>query len=133
MSHFTTIKTVLRDRAMVCESLRYLHHEFREGENLSVRGYQGQMERAEIVISTGCDYDIGLRRGAEENYEAVADWDWGVKNYAKERFQREAFLQQINQAYARCAIVQEAFEHGYIVEERVLANKEIEILVSETM
>jgi hypothetical protein len=134
MSHFTTLKTVVRDRDVLCEALRFLHHEFRVGENLSVRGYQGQTESAEIVVQTGCAYDIGFRREPDQTYGAVADWDWGIKRQAQARFQRDAFLQQVNQAYARCALVQQAREHGYIVEEeRVLAGGEIEIVVSEAM
>jgi hypothetical protein len=134
MSHFTTVKTVIRDREQLCEALRHLHHEFRVGENLAVRGYQGNTERAEVVVTTGCAYDIGFRRESDQAYGAVADWDWGVRREAAPQFQRDAFLQQVNQAYARCALVQQAREHGYVVEEeRVLAGGEIELVVSEAV
>ncbi len=134
MSHFTTIRTVIRDRETLCEALRHLHREFRVGENLTVRGYQGRTEQAEIVVPTGCAYDIGFRRESDQTYGAVADWDWGIKREASPQFQREAFLQQVNQAYARCGLVQQATVHGYVIEEeRVLPNGEIELVVSEAM
>ncbi len=134
MSHFTTVKTVIREREQLCEALRFMHHEFRAGENLTVRGYQGKTELAEVVVPTGCSYDIGFRREADQAYCAVADWDWGVKREAAPQFQKDAFLQRVNQAYARCALVQQAREHGYVVEEeRVLAGGEIELIVSEAI
>lgn len=134
MSHFTTIRTIIRDRETLCEALRHLHREFRVGENLAVRGYQGRKERAEIVVPTGCAYDIGFRREADQTYGAVADWDFGIQCEASPQFQRDAFLQQINQAYARCGLVQQARVHGYVIEEeRVLASGEIELVVSEAM
>lgn len=134
MSHFTILKTVLRDRETLSEALRHLHHQFRVGENLSVRGYQGRTEPAEIVVETGCAYDIGFRREADQSYGVVADWDYGIARQAQPRFRRDAFLQELNQAYARCGLVQQAKEHGYIIEgERVLASGEIELVISETM
>ena len=134
MSHFTTLKTVVRDREQLCAALRHLHHTFRVGEQLTVRGYQGKTERADVVVETGCAYDIGFRKEADQTYGAVADWDFGIRNQAGTQFQREAFLQAVNQAYARCALVQQAIEHGYVIEEeRVLANGEIELVVSEAM
>ena len=134
MSHFTTIKTIIRDRELLCETLRGLHHAFRVGESLAVRGYQGSTLSAEVVVSTGCAYDIGFQRQGDQSYAAVADWDWGVKREAAPQFQQDTFLRQVNQAYARCGVVQQAREHGYvIVEDRVLPSGEIEILVSEAM
>ena len=134
MSHFTTIKTVLRDQETLCEALRYMHHQFRVGENLTVRGYQGRTEKSQVVVPTGCAYDIGFQRQPDQTYGAVADWGFGIQGEAPAQFQRETFLQQVNQAYARCALVQQAKVHGYIIEgERVLASGEIEFVVSEAM
>ena len=134
MSQFTTVKTVIRDRETLCAALRQLHHTFREGEQLSVRGYQGLTERAEVVVETGCAYDIGFRRETDQTYAAVADWDFGIVREAQPRFHRDTFLQQVNQAYARCGLVQQAKEHGYVIEEeRVLASGVIELVVSEAM
>ncbi len=134
MSHFTTIKTVIRDRETLREALRSLHYEFREGENLSVRGYQGRVERAEVVVQTGCAYDIGFQRQADQSYGAVADWDWGIQREAQPQFHREAFLRQVNQAYVRCGVIEQAKIHGYVVvEDRVLSNGELELVVETTM
>ena len=62
MSHFLRIKTQLREREPLVQALRTLHHEFKEGERLLVRGYQGNRETADIVVDTHSNYDIGFRR-----------------------------------------------------------------------
>ena len=96
MSHFLRIRTQIREREHLVRALRDLHHRFREGENLVVRGYAGNRETAEVVVDTGSEYDIGFRRQAEE-YEVVADW-WGVEGNAPLR--REAFIREVSRQYA---------------------------------
>ena len=129
MSHFTTIRTVIRDKALLCDSLRHLHHNFQEGERVLIRGYQGNTAHGEVVVNTGCQYDIGFQRQQDQTFAVCADW-WGVHNNT--RIREAEFLRQINQTYQHLAVRRQVELHGYIVEEeRVLANGEIEIVVSE--
>ena len=130
MSHFVQIRTQIREREQLVAALRDLHHQFREGENLQIRGYSGSRETAEVVVDTGSQYDIGFRRpGQQQEYECVADW-WGVEGNSSIR--QQSFLQQINQQYAYRVVLEEAREQDMIVEEdQVLENGDRVVLLSE--
>jgi hypothetical protein len=128
MSHFLRIQTQLREREPLVQALRALHHEFKEGERLTVRGYAGNRETAQIVVGTHSAYDIGFRR-ADQAYEVVADW-WGVEKDTPIR--QQTFLQQIQQQYAYNVVREQAKEQDLVwEEERVEENGEIVILLSE--
>ena len=128
MSHFVRIRTQIREREHLVQALRDLHHQFQEGENLVVRGYSGNRERAEVVVNTGSQYDIGFKRQAQE-YEVVADW-WGVEGNTSIR--QEPFIQQVNRQYAYNLIRDQAHEQNLIVEEeQQLENGDVVILLSE--
>jgi hypothetical protein len=132
MSHFTKVKTVIRDQEILCEALRQLHHQFRQGENLPVRGFLGGSETAQVVVNTGCSYDVGFQRQADQSFAAVADWDWGIRREAAARFQKDAFLAEVHQKCAHLRLRAEAVERGLIIEEeRVLPNGEIELVLCE--
>ena len=117
---------------MLCEALRELHHEFREGENLTVRGYQDNTQTAQVVVNTGCSYDIGFQRQSDGRFDAVADWDWGIARQAAPQFHQDRFLAEVNQKYAHLAVREEVRQRGFILEEeRELPNGEIELVVCE--
>ena len=130
MSHFTKIKTLIREREVLCDALRDLHYQFREGERVTVNGYLNNTETAEVVVNTGCKYDIGFQRQGDGVYAAVADWDWGIRREALPRFHQDAFLGEINQKYAHLNVRREVKAKGYTIEqENVLDNGEIELVV----
>ena len=75
MSHFSTVKTELRDRAALIEALRDLGHDPSEGER-PVRGYRGQTVQAELAVLGEQGGDIGFRwNDATGSYELVTDLD----------------------------------------------------------
>jgi hypothetical protein len=128
MSHFVRIRTQIREREHLIQALRDLHYQFQEGQNLAVRGWQGNREPAEVVVQTGSQYDIGFRRQAGE-YEVVADW-WGVEHSTSLR--QEAFLGQVAQRYSYNVVRAQAREQYLMVEEeQELENGDIVILLSE--
>lgn len=128
MSHFQRIRTQIREREHLVQALRDLHHQFREGENLVVRGWSGNRETAQVVVDTGSQYDIGFRRTAQE-FEVVADW-WGVEGNTKIR--QEPFIQQVNRQYAYNVIREQAREQNLIFEEeQVMENGDRVIILSE--
>lgn len=128
MSHFLRIRTQIREREHLVQALRDLHYQFQEGQNLVVRGYANNRETAEVVVDTGCAYDIGFQRKAQE-YDIVADW-WGVQGNSPIR--QEAFVQQVNRQYAYNLIRNQAVEQNLIVEEeQLLENGDLVILLSE--
>ena len=132
MSHFLRIQTQLREREQLLAALRDLHYQHQVSPNqandLLLRGYAGNRERAEVVLSTGCAYDIGFQRKTDGN-EVVADW-WGVEGNSQIR--REQFIQQVNRQYAYNVIRDQMREQNLIVEEeRTLENGEVLITLSE--
>lgn len=128
MSHFQRIRTQIREQQHLVQALRDLHYQFREGENLVVRGWSGNRETAQVVVDTGSQYDIGFKRQAQE-YEVVADW-WGVQGNTQIR--QEQFIQQVNRQYAYNVIRDQAREQNLIFEEeQILENGDRVIILSE--
>ena len=93
MSHFTSIKTKLYDRATIEKSLSDLNIKW-ETEVNKVRGYKNQEEVAEIVIRQSNNHDIGFKWNGKE-YELVTDLMFWEQKYSVNKF-----LNQVNQRYA---------------------------------
>lgn len=132
MSHFIKIMTQIREREQLLAALRDLHYQHQASPNyandLVVRGYSGNRELAEVVVNTGCNYDIGFQRKTE-GYEVVADW-WGVERNSQVR--REQFIQQVNRQYAYNVIHDQVREQNLIVEEeQTFENGDTVIILSE--
>lgn len=129
MSHFSQVQTVIRDRALLEESLRQLQFEFQSAGEITIRGYQGNTECAQVVVDTGCRYDIGFQRQEDGSFAVSADW-WGIEFNTQIR--QESFMQTLNRTYAHLTVKQQVLEQGLIIEqERVLPNGEIELVVCE--
>jgi len=132
MSHFLKIMTEIREREQLLATLRDLHYQHQTSPNqandLLVRGYSGNQERAEVVVNTGSAYDIGFQKKTD-GYEVVADW-WGVQRNSP--IKQAAFVQQINRQYAYNVIRDQIREQDLIMEEeRTLENGDVIITLSE--
>ena len=113
MSHFSTVKTELRDRQALLEALTDLGHDPADGEQ-QVRGYRGQTVPAELAIRQANGADIGFRRNpASGSYELVTDLDLWNQQVPVERF-----LAQLSQRYALRTILAATAEEGFQVSER---------------
>ncbi|SBO44615.1 DUF1257 domain-containing protein [Cyanobium sp. NIES-981] len=114
MSHFSTVKTELRDREALLAALQDLGHDPREGE-LPVRGYRGQTELAHMAIAQPNGADIGFRLNpATGSYELVTDLDlWS------QRVPIERFLAQLTQRYALRTILAATDDEGFQVSEQI--------------
>ena len=129
MSHFTRVRTVIRDQVQLEDTLRQLHHRYRSGERVPIRGYAGNTEYGQVVIDTGSLYDIGYQRQADDSFAVCADW-WGVQGNTSLREQQ--FLDDVNRTYAHLTVKAQVLEQGFIIEEeKVLPNGEIELVVCE--
>ncbi len=109
MSHFTRIKTQLRDVETVKRALGDLGYEV--VENGIVHGYGGQKLDAELVVETGSKYDIGFRREGEQ-LAMVADF-WGL------HIDRQRFLNDVSQRYAYLTVCEQAQARGWQIAEEV--------------
>jgi len=113
MSHFSTVKTELRDRQALAAALGDLGHTPSEGSR-PVRGYRGQTVTAELVVSQANGADIGFRLNpASGSYELVTDLElW------KQPVPVERFLAQLSQRYALRSILAASAEEGFQVSEQ---------------
>jgi hypothetical protein len=113
MSHFSTIKTELRDRQSLLDALEDLGHGPRQG-SLMVRGYRGQTVEAQLAVAQANGADIGFRLNPETgSYELVTDLDLWNQAVPVERF-----LAQLNQRYALRSILAATAEEGFQVSEQ---------------
>ena len=126
MSHFSTVKTELRDRESLLAALRDLGQEPSSGEQ-PVRGYRGQTVTADLCCPQREGGDIGFRwNSAEQRYELVTDLDLWKQSVPVERF-----LAQLTQRYALQSILRSSAEEGYqVAEQRQQADGSIELVVT---
>src|SRR5512145_1039311 len=99
MSHFTRVKTQIKDLVQLKQALHDLEFQFQEaeaGSSLVIKGWEKQTESVQLEIKTGCSYSVGVVLN-EGNYEFVADW-WGLETYTG--VTQQDFLNKITQKYA---------------------------------
>ena len=112
MSHFSTIKTKLRNKPQLQEALEILQYDVKQDQELKVTGSHGighETVDAELAIGT----DIGFRMNPMSGeYELVADLETWNQPIPVERF-----MDKVNQQYARMTVHNTVKEMGFQVEE----------------
>ncbi len=111
MSHFSQIKTQLRNLASLETALTDLGIDWKSGP-CPVRGYRGQTINAEIAIEQENGYDIGFRWNGNE-YELVADLQYWQQPITVDRF-----LNKVTQRYAFQTVLNETAKQGFQVAEQ---------------
>lgn len=106
MSHFSQIKTQIRNLPALQSALTDLGMDWKPGP-LPVRGYQGQTQTAELVITQGNGYDIGFSQTGNE-YQLVADMEFWQQTWTVEQF-----LQKVTQRYAYHTVIDTTAEQGF--------------------
>ena len=126
MSHFSTVRTELRNRQALIEALVDLGHPPLEGSQ-PVRGYRGQTVIADLAVPQQQGADIGFRwNDAIGSYELVADLDLWRQPIPVERF-----LARLTQRYALRTILAASAEEGFQVSEQTSQlDGSIELVVS---
>lgn len=121
MSHFSKIKTSLRDLALLQKSLDDLG--VRWDENIkSLNGYKSQKCFANLVIKQNNNYDIGFTWNGTE-YQLVADLQFWQQPWSV-----ELFLDKITQRYAYNSILKATQTQGFqTVEELTQENGSIKL------
>ena len=128
MSHFTTVKTKLKDVQCLKQAIEDLGYEYVEAENeegVNVRGYNNQLETAQLCIKVSKTYDVGVRV-TNEGVELLADW-WGVET--TRGLTEQEFVNQISQRYAYHKVLKEVKARGFSVEEEEEENETIQLTV----
>ena len=121
MSHFTTIKVQIKNSEVLANILTELGHKVEV--NTQVRGYRGDKTNAEYVIHRSNGYDIGFRKGSDENYEIVADFSAAGINQSQ-------FVNEIQQKYAHQTLLNTVETQGYTIEaEEVMEDGTVRVVV----
>ena len=111
MSHFSNIKTKIRNLDSLKAALNNLDVDWKDGPAV-VRGYQGQTHQADIVVEQNNNYDFGFSWNGSE-YELVADLQ-----YWQQPLTVDGFLRQVTQGYAYQTVVQETANQGFTITEQ---------------
>ena len=113
MSHFSTVKTKLRQLEPLKKALQDLGYSPEQGER-PVRGYRGQTTQAELAVVMQEGGDLGFRWNASsDSYELVTDLDlW------KQTIPVERFLAKLTQRYALNTVLAATSEEGFQVSEQ---------------
>lgn len=130
MSHFTSVKTKIKDLVCLIRALKDLNYNFSQAtqeQQVHVRGYQGQSLDAELSIHASKTYDIGVKLTADGSYEFVADW-WGIET--TRGVTEEDFIKQVTQRYSYHKVMEEVKKRGFTLEtEEVNEEQQIQIRV----
>ena len=126
MSHFSAIRTKLRNKPQLQEALGILQYDVKEDQELKVTGNHGighETVEAELAIGS----DIGFRMNPMTGeYELVADLETWNQPVPVERF-----LDKVTQQYARMTIHNQVKEMGFQVEEEwEMEDNSIELTVT---
>lgn len=111
MSHFSQIKTQIRNLESLKDALSDLGIDWKQGPR-EVRGYRGQTHAAEVSIEQENGYDIGFRWNGQE-YELVTDLQYWQQNLSV-----DGFLRQVTQRYAYQTVMKETTKVGFQVTEQ---------------
>ena len=111
MSHFSNIKTKIRNLASLKAALNGMDIDWKEGPR-AVRGYQSETVTANIVIEQQNNYDIGFTWNGSE-YEMVTDMQ-----YWQQPLTVQGFLSRLTQGYALHTILNETEKQGFQVNEQ---------------
>ena len=127
MSHFSTIKTQLKDAEPLVKALNNLGYIINQEEKF-VKGYRGKFTAVDISMNLPGDTKVGFKWDNNSNtYELVTDLDlW--------RFELpvERFISKVTQMYAYETIISKTKEDGYqIVEQKNQNDGSIELVLTK--
>ena len=121
MSHFSKIKTSLKDLNLLQKSLDDLGVNWHTDINI-IKGYKDQNHFANLVIIQTNNYDIGFTWNCME-YQLVADLQFWQQPWSV-----ELFLDKVTQRYAYNSIVKATQDQGFqTVEETAQENGSIRL------
>ena len=123
MSHFTCIKTKIKERPYLIEALELMGHEVQENQQLVINNISHAEEHPEFVAEVAINNDIGFKWNGNE-YELVAEldaWDLDVPV--------NRFIEKLTQQYARVTLIAASEEEGFTVaEEHTKIDNTIELV-----
>ena len=127
MSHFSTIKTQLKDAEPLIKALNTLGYIINKEEKF-VKGYRGKFTAVDISINLPRETKVGFKWDNTSNsYELVTDLDlW------KFELPVERFISKVTQMYAYETIISKTKDDGYqIVEQKNQNDGSIELVLTK--
>ena len=127
MSHFSTIKTQLKDAESLIKALNNLGYITNKEEKF-VKGYKGKFTAVDISMNLPGNTKVGFKWDNNSNaYELVTDLDlW------KFEIPVERFISKVTQMYAYETIISKTKEDGYqIVEQKNQNDGSIELVLTK--
>ena len=126
MSHFSRIKTKIKNKPELEEALLLLQYDVKEDQELKVTGSHG-IKHETVTADLAIGGDVGFRLNPMTNeYELVADLETWNQPIPVERF-----LDKVNQQYARMTIHNTVKDMGFQVEEEwEMDDNSIELVVT---
>ena len=127
MSHFSTIKTQLKEVEPLIKALKNLGYTINQDEKF-VKGYKGKYTPVDISMNLPGNTKVGFKWDNNSNaYELVTDLDLWKFDLPVERF-----LSKITQMYAYQTIISKTEEDGYqIVEQKNQNDGSIELVLTK--
>jgi len=127
MSHFSTIKTKLRETEPLIKALDQLGFNPSQDEKF-VKGYRGQFTAVDISVDLPGNTKVGFKWDTNSSsYELVTDLDLWKYDLPVERF-----ISKVTQMYAYQTIITKTKEDGYqIVEQKNENDGSIELVLTK--
>ena len=126
MSHFSTIKTQLKEEEPLIKALNNLGYKINQEEKL-VKGYKGKFTSVDISMNLPGNTKVGFKwDNNSSSYELVTDLDlWNFE------IPVERFISKVTQMYAYNTIISKTEEDGYqIVEQKNKNDGSIELVLT---
>jgi len=126
MSHFSTIKTKIKEKDQLLEALNLLGYWAEDTNELKVVG-QHAIDHPKVEADIVVTNSIGFRLTKEGTYELVTDLQTWEENIPVERF-----IDKVTQQYARMTIHSAVKEMGLAVDEEwEMDDNSIELTVTQ--
>ena len=127
MSHFTCIKTKIKERPYLIEALEWMGHDVQENKALVINNPSHAEEHPAFLADVAIKNDIGFRWNKNtETYELVAELDTWDLDVPVSRF-----IEKVTQQYARMTLYGTVKEEGFVVDEEwEMTDNSIELTVS---
>ncbi len=127
MSHFSTIKTQLKDAEPLIKALNNLGYIINQEEKF-VKGFRGKFTAVDISMNLPGETKVGFKWDNHSNvYELVTDLDLWKFDLPVERF-----ISKVTQMYAYETIISKTKEDGYqIVEQKNQNDGSIELVLTK--
>ena len=123
MSHFSQIKTKIKNKPNLIKALQLLQYNIQENVEL-INPINHQHEKVKVDVSIG--NDIGFRLNKEGVYELVAD----IQTW-KEPVPPNRFIEKVTQQYAKATVLDTIQDKGFTIEkESTTIDNNIEIVAT---